>query len=412
MIWFDLCLLLLCVVAGVALLLLYWLRLRHFRLLAKHAAWQLEAQAVEKATHEALVEGRSEEERLLTIVVPVVNERDPLEPLLRNLIAQKYKGEYEIIVADENHSVEVEELSERVQRNDFSHLRYTFVPDSSRYIERRKLAITLGLRAARGEWVLVLSPDTLPVDNQWLYHVSQSLIEGNDLVMAYYNYDDDGSLVARRAIFDRVCDLATRMKAWEDGRVMSCLPSAWAVRKSWFLSQGGFADSVSLAFGEESVLACLHADTERTALLCSPLTRLVEYLPSAEVLQTRRIQKREVMHFLAQPLRKYRRQNVWAGISTYAFVLCQLSYLIGRVVLDVQRAAYTLALLPIDVISLALWVVGLTLPIVMVRSGLRTLDERKYGAYIYLYELLRPLYAITTELERSTHQHDFERKFI
>ena len=193
---------------------------------------------------------------------------------------------------------------------------------------------------------------------------------------------------------------------------MSCLPSAWAVRKSWFLSQGGFADSVSLAFGEESVLACLHADTERTALLCSPSTRLVEYLPSAEVLQTRRIQKREVMHFLAQPLRKYRRQNVWAGISTYAFVLCQLSYLIGRVVLDVQRAAYTLVLLPIDVMSLALWVIGLTLPIVMVRSGLRTLDERKYGAYIYLYELLRPLYAITTELERSTHQHDFERKFI
>ena len=42
---------LLCVVAGIALLSLYWLRLRRFRLLAKHAAWQLEAQAIEKATH-------------------------------------------------------------------------------------------------------------------------------------------------------------------------------------------------------------------------------------------------------------------------------------------------------------------------------------------------------------------------
>lgn len=412
MIWVDLCLALLCIVAGVALLLVYWLRLRRFRLLAKHAAWQLEAQAVEKATHEALVEGRSEQEKLLTIVVPVVNERDPLEPLLRNLIEQKYKGEYEIIVADQSHAVEVEELCEQVQRNDFRQLRYTFVPDSSRYIERRKLAITLGLRAARGEWVLVLSPDTLPADNQWLYHISQSLIEGNDMVMAYYNYDDDGSLLARRAIFDRVCDLATRVKAWEDGLVMNCMPSAWAVRKGWFLSQGGFADSVSLAFGEESVFACLHADTERTALLCSPSTRLVESLPSADVLQTRRIQTREVMHFLAHPLRKYRLQNVWAGISTYVFVLCQLAYVVGRLITDSMRGAYTLSMLPTDVVSLALWVVGLTLPIVMVRSGLRTLDERKYGAYIYLYELLRPLHAIATEFERSTHQRDFERKFI
>lgn len=405
-------LLLLCLVAGIALLLLYWLRLRRFRLLAKHAAWQLEAQAVERATHEALVEGLSDEERVLTIVVPVVNERDPLEPLLRNLIGQKYKGEYEIIVADENHTVEIEELCERIQRNDFRRLRYTFVPDSSRYIEHRKLAITLGMRAARGEWVMVLSPDTLPVDDQWLYHVSQSLIEGNDMVMAYYNYDDDGSLIARRAIFDRVCDLATRMKAWEDGLVMGCLPSAWAVRKSWFLSESGFADSVSLAFGEEAVFACLHADTERTALLCSPSTRLVETLPSADVLQMRRIRAREVMHFLAQPLRRYKQQDMWAGIATYVFILCQLAYLIGRMVIDIHHGAYTLALLPADVISVALWGVGLTLPIVLVRSGLRTLDERKYGAYIYLYELLRPLHAIATEWERSTHQHDFERKFI
>ena len=408
----DWCMSLLCIVAILALLLLYRLRLRRFRLLAKHAAWQLEAQAVERATHDALVEGRSDEEKMLTIVVPVANERDPLEPLLRNLIGQKYKGEYEIIVADQGHTAEVEELCERVQRNDFRLLRYTFVPDSSRYIERRKLAITLGMRAARGEWVLVMSPDTLPVDGQWLYHVSQSLIEGNDMVMTYYNYDDDGSLVARRAIFDRVCDLATRIKAWEDGLVMSCMPSAWAVRKSWFLSKGGFADSVSLAFGEESVFACLHADAERTALLCSPSTRLVESLPSADTLQQRRIQAREVMHFMAQRLRKYRLQDIWAGVLIYAFVMCQLAYLIGRVVVDVQRGTYTLALLPTDIASIVGWGAGLVMPIVMVRSGLRTLDERKYGAYIYLYELLRPLHAITTELERSRHQHDFERKFI
>lgn len=403
---------LLCVVAGIALLSLYWLRLRRFRLLAKHAAWQLEAQAVEKATHEALIEGLSDEEKVLTIVVPVVNERDPLEPLLRNLIGQKYKREYEILVADENHTAEIEALCERIQRNDFSRLRYTFVPDSSRYIERRKLAITLGMRAARGEWVMVLSPDTLPVDDQWLYHISQSLIEGNDMVMAYYNYDDDGSLVARRAIFDRVCDLATRMEAWDDGLVMGCLPSAWAVRKSWFLSENGFADSVNLAFGEEAVFACLHADTERTALLCSPSTRLVEALPSADVLQTRRMRACEVMHFLAHPLRRYRQQDMWASIATYAFVSCQLAYLIGRLVMDIHNGIYTLALLPTDIISVVLWGVGLTLSVVMVRLGLRTLDERKYGAYIYLYELLRPLHAIATELERSTHQHDFERKFI
>ena len=108
----------------------------------------------------------------------------------------------------------------------------------------------------------------------------------------------------------------------------------------------------------------------------------------------------------------FRSQDMWASIATYAFVLCQLAYLIGRLVMDIHNGIYTLALLPTDIISVVLWGVALTLSVVMVRLGLRTLDERKYGAYIYLYELLRPLHAIATELERSTHQHDFERKFI
>ena len=111
-------LLLLCVVAGVALLLLYVLRLRRYSLLTKHASWQLEAQAVEQATHEALVSGRSEEASMLTIVVPVINEREPLNPLLQRLITQKYADAYEIIVADECHSPEVEALCESLQRTD------------------------------------------------------------------------------------------------------------------------------------------------------------------------------------------------------------------------------------------------------------------------------------------------------
>ena len=69
-------------------------------------------------------------------------------------------------------------------------------------------------------------------------------------------------------------------------------------------------------------------------------------------------------------------------------------------------------MLPIDVVSLVLWGIMLVLPIVMIRRGLRTLDERKYGAYIYIYELMRPLHALANEWRRMMHQRDFERKYI
>lgn len=408
----DIWLLLVCGVAIVALLLLYVLRLRRFSLLAKHAAWQVEAQAVEQATHEALVDGRTEEETLLTLVVPVLNEKDPLEPLLNNLINQKYNDSYEIIVADESHSTEVAELCERLQRTTFHNLRYTFVPDSSRYIERRKLAITLGIRATRGEWVVVVSPDTMPTSDKWLYHLSQALSDAYDLVVPYYNYKDDGSLLARRAIFDRICALATQVYAWENGQVIGCPTSGWAVRKQWFIDKNGFADSVNMAFGEEQVLACLHADADRTCLLCSPSTRLVETLPSAQTLDMQRMQACEVNHHLKHVLHKYRLQNMVAATAVYVFIICQIAYALLRVITDASREAYTWTMLPTDILSLITWAVGLTLPITMVRTGLRTLSERKYGAYIYLYELLRPIHALANEWRRMEHQQDFERKFM
>lgn len=405
-------LLLLCVVAGVALLLLYVLRLRRYSLLTKHASWQLEAQAVEQATHEALVSGRSEEASMLTIVVPVINEREPLKPLLQRLITQKYADAYEIIVADECHSPEVEALCESLQRTDFHNLRYTFVPNTSRYIELRKLAITLGIRAARSEWVIVVSPDTLPSSDMWLYHVSQSLSDAYDWVIPYYNYDDDGSLVARRAIFDRVCALAMQVYAWEQGHVIGCPSSGWAVRKKWFIEQNGFADSVNIAFGEEQMLACLHADAERTCLLCSPSTRLVETLPTLDVLRVKRMQACEINHHLKHYLCKYKWQDIVATLSVYVFATCQIIYAVCRVMNDVNAEQYSISMLPIDVVSLVLWGIMLVLPIVMIRRGLRTLDERKYGAYIYIYELMRPLHALANEWRRMMHQRDFERKYI
>lgn len=401
-----------CFTAGAMLLSLYVLRFRYFKMLAKHAAWQLEAQAVELATHEALINGLSNENHILSIVVPIKNEKESYLPLLENLFEQQYNDHYEIIVADESHSEDVKLACEQIQRTKFNDLRYTYVPDSSRHIEKRKLAITLGLRAARGEWVIVLEPETLPASNKWLFHFSQSLSDAYDLVSSYYNYEDDGTLVARRAIFDRVCAFVTRISAWEDEWVIDCPPSGWAVRKKWFLEQNGFADSVNMAFGEEAIFACMHANAERTCLLCSPSTRLVEKLPTIATLRTKRMQACEITHYLWKYQRKYHLQDIAATIVAYLFIGCQTLYSTSRLMCDFTKGEYTDSMLISDIANTVFWLAGLLMPLLMVRSGLKTLDERKYGAYIYLYDFLRPFHAIANEWRRSIHQQEFKRKFI
>lgn len=404
----DLRLVLLVLVALVALLLQYVLRLRRFTLVNKYASWQQEAQAVETATHEAKGVGAG----LVSIIIPV-NERcaSCADLLVESLSKQKGDVDYEIILADEGHSEEVRDLVERGQKS-FGSLRYTFVPETARYIEVRKLAITLGVKAARGEWVLILDAQTLPLNDEWLHHFVQNLSEESDMVQAYYNYEDNGTWVARRAILDEVDHFVQKVAAWGKGVTLDCGCTNWAMRKSFFMAQHGFADSVSLPFGEEAILANLHVGADRLSILCAADTRAVLALPRKTVISDIRVQRSEVSHHLTNGARKFFIQNGVSSAMLYVMMASVACYIGLRVLGDLMANSYSLDYIYADALCVVVLVAALVLPLVFVRKTLKTLSERRYGAYIYLYYLLRPFHALATSCVRWENKGSFVRKFI
>ena len=404
----DLRLVLLILVALVALLLQYVLRLRRFTLVNKYASWQQEAQAVETATHEAKGVGAG----LVSIIIPV-NERcaSCADLLVESLSKQKGDVDYEIILADEGHSEEVRDLVERGQKS-FGSLRYTFVPETARYIEVRKLAITLGVKAARGEWVLILDAQTLPLNDEWLHHFVQNLSEESDMVQAYYNYEDNGTWVARRAILDGVDHFVQKVAAWDKGVTLDCGCTNWAMRKSFFMAQHGFADSVSLPFGEEAILANLHVGADRLSILCAADTRAVLALPRKTVISDIRVQRSEVSHHLTNGARKFFIQNGVSSAMLYVMMVSMACYVGLRVFGDLMANSYSLDYIYADALCVVVLVAALVLPLVFVRKTLKTLSERRYGAYIYLYYLLRPFHTLATSCVRWENKGSFVRKFI
>ena len=295
-----------------ALLLLYVLRLRNYKLPIRYAAWQNEAQEIESVTHDALVAAGSGYPSI-SIIIPV-GENDPSpSELLDSLYAMDYSGKYEVIIADMGQNDKVKDVYKQYTSN-HNHLRYTFIPHTSRNIELRKLAITLGIKAARGEWAIVISPNTIPKSNAWLKHYAQNLTEDRDFVEAYYNYADDDSLNARRAILERVGEYTIRLRALERNVLAGCGSSNWAMRKSWFMENKGFADSLPITFGEESIMVNRHASAERSCLLCSPKTRLVENVQDSKQFAYARMKRSEIRHRLTKDARRLFCIDGWASM--------------------------------------------------------------------------------------------------
>ena len=399
------------------LLLLYLLRWRGERLAAKYVAWQNEAQAVETATHEARCASADEVADLpqgypkISIVVPVSREAMELDELLPCLLEQDYAGWYEVVVANQGQEEQVSLLLERwAQRS--ARLRTTFVPATSRYIELRKLAITLGVKAARGEWVIVIGPTTVPSSSRWLQCYAENLTPDVDFVEGYVNYAPDGSGSGRRAIMERVRTLQSRLRAYEHGVVLGCELSNFALRRSWFMSVGGFAESLELPFGEEYIMACLHADAYRTAFLCAPDTRLTEILPSRSTLIARRVAEAECRRRLHGKQKWYWLADAVVAWCPCLFLLSNIVYSALRIVMDCRTGVYAADWLAFDVVAGLWWLVALFVPLLMPRRSMKALQERHPGLYIWLYDLMLPWRMVYIDLLCRMQRRHFVRRYI
>ena len=88
----------------------------------------------------------------ISIVLTVNDEGEDLKENLPLILDQDYPGGYQVIVVMTGNDEMVENVLKGFAGN--PHLYATFIPDSSRYMSRTKLAITVGVSAARYEWVL------------------------------------------------------------------------------------------------------------------------------------------------------------------------------------------------------------------------------------------------------------------
>lgn len=354
----------------------------------------------------------SENAPYISIVIPTHNEGEAMLRTAEAMLSQDYAGRFELVVADQLSNDDTPLLLKRLQ-TDEPRVRGTFVPATSRYIELRKLAVTLGVRAARGEWVVVVKAGSMPYDTNWLSSLAEQLTAERDLVIAYSNFDDSRTLRAHRLIYGRLSEQVECFRDWLAGRVTDCPSSGYAVRKSWFLQCGGFSDSLTLPFGEEAILAARHADAARTAVLAARSSRLIEPLPSKREWHALRTEHAETVRHLGRAHRLTRLRSAAATIYFYLFSAASALYIAARAAECVYAGCYTpdwrVALDCGALLLIALWHIA---PAIALRKCASALDERRYHLLPLTYSLAQPLRGFADRCARYRHRREFVRKYI
>ena len=100
----------------------------------------------------------------ISVIVPVHNDADKLDQLLPILLSQQYDGDFQVICVCDKSDDLSEDVASRYKNN--THFYSTFIPDGSHFMSRKKLAITIGVKAARYPWVVLLDAWSKPVSDE------------------------------------------------------------------------------------------------------------------------------------------------------------------------------------------------------------------------------------------------------
>ena len=103
----------------------------------------------------------------VSIIVTFEEQQTQLRQLLPQLLSLQYGKEYEVIVVDLLHDKDTDEWLEEMEVN-YLHLHHTFCPTSVRGIDKYKLALTLGAKAASYEWLVILPVEASLPGDDWL----------------------------------------------------------------------------------------------------------------------------------------------------------------------------------------------------------------------------------------------------
>ena len=105
----------------------------------------------------------------MSVIITTSDQEEMLAKNLPRILEQDYP-DFEVIVVDDNSKDDTKELLERLAEK-YPNLYMTHTSDSIRYISHKKLSLTLGIKAAKKEWMVFTEPNCYTTSRQWLSRI-------------------------------------------------------------------------------------------------------------------------------------------------------------------------------------------------------------------------------------------------
>ena len=310
----------------------------------------------------------------VSVIICAKNESENLAAFLPLILEQNYPN-YEVIVVNDGSTDETELLLNEFQTR-YPQLYYTFMPEGTKIISRKKLALSLGIKAAKHELLLFTDADCRPLTSGWITEIVRQFTPTTEFVLGYGAYLPAKSLLSRMISYDTLFIAMQYMGFAFRGKPYMGIGRNLAYRKETFFRSKGFAGTLHIASGDDDLLVNRVATSTNTNI-ASVAASVTQSVPKTTFSEWYHQKER---HLTTAPM--YHARSKWmVAIEPISRGLFYASFL------GLISFLNPLVWIVIGSLFLARYI----LQLVVVNKTASQLRERSFYATILLFDVILPV---------------------
>ena len=311
----------------------------------------------------------------VSVIVCAHNEYDNLQDYLSILLEQDYPG-YEVIVVDDSSEDGSDLLLERWSRQ-YGNLYHTFVPRGARVLSNKKLALTIGIKAAHHDYLLLTDADCRPESKFWIREMMQGFAnQQTEVVLGFSPYFEKKGLLNHLIGYDTLFNGLQYMGMARAGKPYMGVGRNLAYKRETFFSVGGFKGLLGNRAGDDDLFVNRIANAANTVVVNNP-NSIVWSVPKTTWREWFHQKRR---HLSVSP--QYRtRSKIQLTLEPLSRGIFYASVLVSAIIGSIELVS----------IALALFLLRLLVQLLIINVSARRLNMRRYGLGLIVYDIILPL---------------------
>lgn len=187
----------------------------------------------------------------VSVIVYAHGEPEDLRRNLPALLTQDYP-DYEVIVVNDGSDADSEDVL-KLFSNEYKNLYYTYVPVDTQYLSHKKLALTMGIKAARHDILLFTEADCRPLGPKWIEAMADPYNPETDIILGFCAYRHTKGFLHKLIAYDNLTDGLQMISSALSHHPFTGNGRNLSYRKKLFFAHKGYSKSLNLHAGADDL---------------------------------------------------------------------------------------------------------------------------------------------------------------